>query len=104
MKGGGDNGIGRPVIEQDEIKNRIFDRRLYGRLLHYLKPYIAGVIGSFLIVMVVSLAELVQPLIQRRAIDDYIVSDKNIAVFQDETTANSFLNKYSYLNLNRLTY
>ena len=104
MKGGGDNGIGRPVIEQDEIKNRIFDRRLYGRLLHYLKPYIAGVIGSFLIVMVVSLAELVQPLIQRRAIDDYIVSDKNIAVFQDETAANSFLNKYSYLNLNRLTY
>jgi ATP-binding cassette subfamily B protein/subfamily B ATP-binding cassette protein MsbA len=104
MMGGGGHSGGKPVIEEDELKNRIFDRRLYARLLHYLKPYLVGVIGSFLIVMVVSLAELVQPLIQQTAIDDYIVSDKNIAIFQDEATVNSFLNKYSFLKIKRLTY
>ncbi|MCB5245401.1 MAG: ABC transporter ATP-binding protein [Candidatus Cloacimonadaceae bacterium] len=103
MMGGGHGG-GKEIIASDEVKTKIFDRRLLGRLLHYLKPYLIGVIVSFLIVMVVSFAELVQPLIQQRAIDDYIVSDKNIAIFQDEESANSFLNKYSYLKLKKLTY
>jgi ABC-type multidrug transport system fused ATPase/permease subunit len=101
MMGGGHGG-GKEIIASDEVKTKIFDRRLLGRLLHYLKPYLIGVIVSFLIVMVVSFAELVQPLIQQRAIDDYIVSDKNIAIFQDEESANSFLNKYSYLKLKKI--
>lgn len=81
MNFGGGGGRGRGGFSEDELKGKIYDKRLYGKLLLYLKPYLFWVVVSFLILMVVAAAELIQPLIQRSAIDDHIVSDKLIAVF-----------------------
>ncbi|MCB5246975.1 MAG: ATP-binding cassette domain-containing protein, partial [Candidatus Cloacimonetes bacterium] len=90
---------GRGGFAEDDLKNRVFDKHLYGRMLRYLAPYLTWVVISFLILMVVAGAELVQPLIQQRAIDDYIVSDKNIAIFDNAAEAEAFLAKYDILNL-----
>ncbi len=98
----GGGGPGRGGFAEDDLKGKIYDRRLYGRMLKYLKPYLGAVIASFLILMVVTGAELVQPLIQRSAIDDHIVSDKNIAVFANEAEADSLLARYSLLKMNKL--
>lgn len=92
-------GHGRGGFAEDDLKNRVFDKHLYGRMLRYLAPYLTWVVISFLILMVVAGAELVQPLIQQRAIDDYIVSDKNIAIFANAAEAEAFLAKYDILNL-----
>jgi hypothetical protein len=76
-------GGGRGGFQADDIKGKIYDRRLYGKLLAYLKPYLKWVILSFVILMLVAGAEVVLPLIQRSAIDDHIVSDRSIAVFDN---------------------
>lgn len=94
-------GGGRGGFSEDDIKGKIYDRRLYSKMLWYLKPYLKWVIISFLILMVVAAAELVQPLIQRSAIDDYIVSDKTIAIFNNEPAADAFLAKYELLKLRK---
>ncbi len=49
--------------------------------------------------MLVTIAELVLPLIQRSAIDDHIVSDKSIAIFRDEQMYQDFISRYKVLKL-----
>lgn len=98
MHGGGGGGGGRGRgFESDDLKGNIYDRRLYGRLLHYLKPYMKWVVISFFVLLLVSGAEVVLPLIQRSAIDDYIVSDKTIAIFTDQTQYQAFHARYAKL-------
>ncbi|MBW6513479.1 MAG: ABC transporter ATP-binding protein/permease [Candidatus Syntrophosphaera sp.] len=101
--GGGGPGA-RGGFTEDDIKGKVYDKRLYGRLLRYLKPYLKWVIISFLILMLVAGAELVQPLIQRSAIDDYIVSDKTIAVFDQEAEVDAFLAKYELLKIKKYSH
>ncbi|GAB1366896.1 hypothetical protein MASR1M36_17670 [Candidatus Cloacimonadaceae bacterium] len=96
MHGGGAGGRGG--FAADDMKGKIYDRRLYSRMLHYLKPYLKWVIISFVVLMITSGAEVVLPLIQRTAIDDYIVSDKSISIFDSETEYSSFYNRYRKLS------
>jgi ATP-binding cassette subfamily B protein/subfamily B ATP-binding cassette protein MsbA len=104
MGGGGRGGGGRGGFVEDDLKNRVYDKRLYTRLLGYLKPYLKWVVISFLILMVVAGAELVQPLIQRSAIDDYIVSDKNIAIYGKEAEIDAFIARYGTLKLKKYSH
>jgi len=97
MMHGGGGGRGGAFIA-DDLKGKIYDRRLYGKMLHYLKPYLKWVLISFFILMLVAGAEVVLPLIQQTAIDDYIVSDKAIAIFADEAFYQDFITKYKYLH------
>jgi len=94
-------GGGRGGFQSDDIKGKIYDRRLYGKLLAYLKPYLKWVILSFAILMLVAGAEVVLPLIQRAAIDDHIVSDRSIAVFENGSVLEDFYTKYKSLKLQR---
>ncbi len=103
MNFGGGGGHGRGGFAEDDLKGKVYDKRLYGRMLRYLKPYLKWVVISFLILMVVAVAELIQPLIQRSAIDDYIVSDKRIAIFTDAQDLNSFQQKYKLLKMKAYT-
>lgn len=89
----------RAAFQSDDLKGKIYDRRLYSKMFKYLKPYMKWVLISFAILMLVTVAELVVPLIQRTAIDDYIVSDKAIAIFADKAAYDSFDAKYAYLKL-----
>ncbi len=94
MHGGRGHGF-----SDDDIKYRIYDHRLFSRMAHYLKPYMKWVIISFLVLMLVTVSELILPLLERSAIDDHIVSDKSIAVFSDEARYQEFMSKYSFLKL-----
>ena len=89
---------------KDDLKYRIYDHRLFTRMAHYLKPYLIWVIISFLVLMLVTGSELILPLIERSAIDDHIVSDKSIAIFQDEARYQDFMQRYGFLNLTEYTH
>lgn len=104
MMHGGGGGRGGGGSFADELKGNVYDRRLYGKMLHYLKPYTKWVVLSFLLLMLVSGAEVVLPLIQRTAIDDYIVSDKVIAIFADKTYFDQFSSRYHKLKLHEYGY
>ncbi|MCB5234398.1 MAG: ABC transporter ATP-binding protein/permease [Candidatus Cloacimonetes bacterium] len=96
MRGGGGGGHGRGFVD-DDLKGRIYDRRLYGKLAHYLKPYLKWVIISFLVLMLVTGAELVTPLIQQTAIDEHIVSDKTVAIFTSQAEHDDFVSRHKVL-------
>ena len=95
--GGGGGSIGRGTYAEDELKTKIYNKRLFGNMLRYLKPYLKWVILSFLFLMLISGAEVIIPLIQRSAIDDHIVSDKSIAVFAGENDYQNFIKRYQKL-------
>ncbi|MDY0150709.1 MAG: ABC transporter ATP-binding protein [Candidatus Cloacimonas sp.] len=97
MHGGGGGGGRGGAFSGDDLKSKIYDRRLYGRMLVYLKPYLKWVFLSFFLLMLISAAEVVIPLIQRYAIDECIVSDKSIAIFSDETVYREFEQRYKKL-------
>lgn len=102
--GGGGGARGGSGFGSDELKNKIYDRRLFGKMMHYLKPYLKWVVLSFFILMLVSGAEVVLPLIQRSAIDDYIISDKSIAIFNDEAAYTDFYQRYHKLKFKEYAY
>lgn len=99
--GGGGRGGG---YETDDVKGRVYDSRLYKRLLKYLKPYIWLVVLSFFVLTFVTVAELILPLITRTAIDDHIVSDKALFALEDKSQADIFQTRYNVLKLKNLSY
>ncbi len=58
-------------IEEKEL-GRVFDRRIIGRLLGLLRPYLKYLIISFFLLIIAALVELVFPNIMRFTIDRYI--------------------------------
>lgn len=103
MMHGGGGGRGNGAFSGDELKGKVYDRRIFKKMLGYLKPYLKWVILSFLFLMMISGAEVVIPLIQRTAIDDYIVSDKSIAIFTDTEQYQDFHNRYEKLKFREYT-
>ncbi|MCB5271203.1 MAG: ABC transporter ATP-binding protein/permease [Candidatus Cloacimonetes bacterium] len=97
-------GRGGGAFSTDDLKTRIYDHRLFSKMAFYLKPYLKLVIISFMVLMSVTAAELVLPLIERSAIDDHIVSDKSIAVFADEARYQTFMHRYAYVKLPEYTH
>jgi ATP-binding cassette subfamily B protein len=63
-------------IYEDEIVGKAYDRRLMGRLLRYLRPYLWLVIGVLLLLPFVAAAKLAQPYMLKIAIDNHIVAGK----------------------------
>ena len=104
MHGGGGGGGRGGGFSDDVVMGKVYDSRLYKRLLKYLKPYLWLVIISFLILMFITMAELVLPLITRAAIDDHIVSDKSLVSLQGDAQINTFTERYKNLKLKKFTY
>jgi ATP-binding cassette subfamily B protein len=63
-------------IYEDEIIGKAYDRRLMGRFLRYLRPYLWLVIGVLLLLPFVAAAKLAQPYMLKIAIDNHIVAGK----------------------------
>lgn len=93
MRAGGGGHGGRGFVA-DDVKGKIYDRRLYARLLVYLKPYLKWVFLSLFVLLFVAGAEVVIPLIQRTAIDDLIVSNRTLLIYEDEAMPRDFVAKY----------
>lgn len=99
MHGGGGGGGRGGHFAEDDVMGKVYDSKLYRRLLRYLKPYLWLVIISFVILTLLTISEIVLPLITRSAIDDYIVSDKALIAFTDKTEYTAFQQKYRHLKL-----
>src|SRR5512144_1269295 len=58
----------------DELDSRaaIYDRRLAGRLLRFLKPYRKEMAWSVVLLAAISLLEIVLPYLTKVAIDSYV--------------------------------
>ena len=60
------------MIQSDEIKGKIYDRKLFVRLLKYGLPYKHLIIAGVVLIVLASLLRIVGPYFTKMAIDDYI--------------------------------
>ena len=65
-------------MQSDELQGKIYDARLFKRLIKYIKPYLKYIILAFLLLLINTAGELVLPLLTRAAVDNHIVPDKRI--------------------------
>ncbi len=60
----------------EEVFGKAYDGRLVRRLLHYIRPYLRGVIAAMTMLVVLTLFELAGPVIVKQAIDDAIANGR----------------------------
>jgi ATP-binding cassette subfamily B protein len=58
--------------EDEDVLGNIYDARIIGRLVHYLKPYLVPLAITFVLVSMIAALQIVGPLIVREVIDDQI--------------------------------
>ncbi|MCP4568446.1 MAG: ABC transporter ATP-binding protein [FCB group bacterium] len=61
----------------EEVLGKAYDGRLMRRLMSYLRPYRLKVVGSVLLLLVVTALQLAGPVLVQIAIDDYIMLGDN---------------------------
>ncbi|MCK4694324.1 MAG: hypothetical protein KAT74_01105, partial [Candidatus Cloacimonetes bacterium] len=81
-------------LSEDIVKGKIYDKVLFKRLVAYLKPYKRLVIISFILLLFITVTNLVSPVIAQRAVDEIIVSNRNLIEFDDEYEKNEVIKKY----------
>src|SRR5437016_4101177 len=59
-----------PSPHDEDVLGKAYDRRLARRLLHYVRPFRALVIGATLLLLIEGLLQLVGPILTRRVIDE----------------------------------
>lgn len=95
-------------MQTDEILGKIYDGRLFGKLIKYVKPYLKLIIIAFLLLLINTGAELILPLLTKYAVDYHIVPDQrlltlNYQEYQDFIAHNK-IDKYEYFNDNDFYY
>ncbi len=70
--GGGGGGHGTGFFQEDEILGKAYDARLTRRLVGYMRPYLGGVIASFILLLALSATQIAPPIIAKFVIDDAI--------------------------------
>jgi ATP-binding cassette subfamily B protein len=63
----------REIIEEDKISGKIYDRRLFKRLLKYGKPYWYFIVLAVLMIILAAILETVGPYLTQIAVDKYII-------------------------------
>ncbi|HCX72260.1 MAG TPA: hypothetical protein DHM37_00925, partial [Candidatus Cloacimonas sp.] len=91
-------------VSDDNLQGKIYDSTLFKRLIKYLKPYRLYVIISFILLLLVAACQLILPLIQMRAVDDIIASNKNMISFSSEEKLQNFKKKYDNIKFDEYNY
>lgn len=79
-------------MQSDEILGKIYDARLFSRLIKYIKPYLKLIILAFLLLLINTVGELALPLLTKEAVDKHIVPDQRILSL-DKDEFDSFAQK-----------
>jgi ATP-binding cassette subfamily B multidrug efflux pump len=62
-----------PRLDEDKLEGKIYDRRLFSRLLEFGKPYSHLIAGSVLLIIIGMGLEILGPYLTKVAIDRYIL-------------------------------
>ncbi|HMP90746.1 MAG TPA: ABC transporter ATP-binding protein [Kiritimatiellia bacterium] len=65
---------------ESDIPGRLFDRRLLGHMIRYVRPYTRGMLLAFTIIVPLTIMMNYLPLLIRRAIDDYLVPTESLTM------------------------
>ncbi len=75
----------------DDLKGKIYDGKLFRRLLTYLRPYRLYVSASMFLLLLIAAAQIGTPLITMYAVDNIIASRNDALLFASEEAAEAVL-------------
>jgi len=81
-------------LSKDTVQGKIYDKDLFRRIIAFLKPYKLLVLISFILLLLITVTNLLAPMITQRAVDEIIVSNRNLIKFDVEYEKNDFIQKY----------
>ncbi|MBN2460167.1 MAG: ABC transporter ATP-binding protein [Candidatus Cloacimonetes bacterium] len=79
---------------EDDLKAKVYDSKLFTRLVSYLKPYRILVLISFILLFLIATAELALPYVTKMAVDRLITSNTNLLQFDSRESARDFIATY----------
>jgi ATP-binding cassette subfamily B protein/subfamily B ATP-binding cassette protein MsbA len=71
-------------MQQDELMGKIYDSRLFKRLIIYLKPYLKYIIIAFVLLILNTAGEMYMPILIKTAVDEHIVPDNRMITLDYE--------------------
>lgn len=92
------------IISEDELQNKIYDSQLFKRLICYLKPYKWPVFLSFFLLIFIAGAQLITPIITMRAVDDVILSNRELIIFETDEEREDFKQRYERIKYDQYTW
>lgn len=81
-------------LVEDQIEGKIYDKVLFSRLIKYLKPYKLLVTISFILLLLITATNLLNPVITQRAVDRVILSNFNLIKCENVLEAQEFTELY----------
>lgn len=89
---------------EDDVTTKIYDKELYKKLLIYLKPYWLMVTISFILLMLIAAAQLAIPYITKVAVDNVILADNSMVVFDRLEQQENFITDYPEIGCKKYHY
>ncbi|MCF7919090.1 MAG: ABC transporter ATP-binding protein/permease [Candidatus Cloacimonetes bacterium] len=74
-------------VNADDLQGKIYDRELFRRLTHYLKPYLGYVVLSFVLLLVLAACTWTIPILTKTIVDNFITADRNLVVMESVALA-----------------
>jgi ATP-binding cassette subfamily B protein/subfamily B ATP-binding cassette protein MsbA len=81
-------------FSEDDIKAKVYDSQMMKKLIKYLKSYKFYVFVSFLLLILITASELVVPVVTKIAVDEHIVSNKDLIEFDTKIEQEDFKTRY----------
>jgi len=89
---------------EDELQGKVYDKKLFGKLVRYLKPYKKLVLISFILLLCIAAAELALPYVTKMAVDNVITASRNLLVFSSSQAADEFSESYPKVGFEKFSY
>ncbi len=91
-------------FSEDDIKAKVYDGQMMKKLLKYLKSYKFYVFISFLMLILIAASELAVPAVTKIAVDEYIVSNKDLIEFDTKIAQEDFKTRYKKVKFKEYAY
>jgi len=91
-------------FSEDDIKAKVYDGQMMKKLLQYLKSYKFYVFISFLMLLLITASELAVPAVTKIAVDEHIVSNKDLIAFDTKIAQEDFKTRYKKVKFKEYAY
>ena len=91
-------------FSEDDIKAKVYDGQMMKKLLKYLKSYKFYVFISFLMLLLITASELAVPAVTKIAVDEHIVSNKDLIAFDTKIAQEDFKTRYKKVKFKEYAY
>ena len=91
-------------FSEDDIKAKVYDSQMMKKLIKYLKPYKFYVFISFFLLVLITAGELAVPAITKIAVDEHIVSNKDLIEFNTKIAQEDFQSRYKKVKFKEYAY